>query len=168
MDKRKNEKAISLILSVILIAIYLIPIEQQGIKIGSNITERILYPFFHANIIHLSINIWSFLCIMFIYQLPLKRLIIAYIIVVSFPIDTIAMALPYKDIATIGLSGFVFALMGSISFEVLHKKKFQISMIISIALGFAVTNINGYIHLYCYIMGVVVAILNKPFKRKVR
>lgn len=131
---------------------------EIGIYNGCNISCRMIYPFYHANLIHAALNIWCFLSIVFIYDISFWRLCIAYMAAISVP------SIALFSTPTVGLSGVVFALFGSISFEVERKTYYQLWMLIYIISGFLFPNTNVWIHLYCYIAGLVIAILNKPIK----
>ena len=85
----------------------------------------------------------------------------AYLIAVTIPVDTLAPFLPF-DNPTVGLSGVVYVLFGSISFDVLRKRYYQCWMLFYITVGFLIPNTNAWLHLYCYLCGLIVALLNKP------
>ena len=148
--RRKKEKATSLLLSIVVVVISLIGFSNWntiGIYAGASWVGRLLYPFFHANIIHAMLNAWCLICIIFIYDIKITRLLLAYIVAVTFPI---------------GLSGVVFFLFGSISLEVSRKLYYQLWMVFYIGIGFFFPNTNAWLHLYCYLCGLVYSILNYP------
>lgn len=60
-----------------------------------------------------------------------------------------------------------YALFGYIVPQVHDKVLYNTAMAISITAGILIPGINGAIHLYAYVTGIAVAILNHPFKRKV-
>lgn len=159
MDKRKMEKIAAIIIGV---AIILLPLlvspdwNAIGIYAGCSLQGRLLYSFFHANILHAALNAWCLLSLVFIYDITKWRLLLAYMVAVLAPTTT---ALP-----TVGLSAVVFVLLGSISFEVLRKWYFQAWMLFYIVIGFLFPNTNAWLHLYCYMAGLVVALLNKPVR----
>lgn len=88
-------------------------------------------------------------------------MLVAYLLAVTVPVDTLGGFLPF-DNPTVGLSGVVYVLFGSISFEVLRKRYYQCWMLFYIGIGFFMPNTNAWLHLYCYLCGFVVALLNKP------
>ena len=89
----------------------------------------------------------------------------AYVIAVTVPVDTLG---SFINIAspTVGLSAVVFVLFGSISFEVVRKWYYQGWMLLYLVVGFLFPNTNAWLHLYCYLAGLLVALLNKPVKSR--
>lgn len=161
MDKEKAAKVLSITVTCIVVGVALLHLhdwEAVGIYKGCGLIGRVLYPLHHANLLHAGLNAWCLLSVVFIYDVSVWRMATAYIIAISIP-SCFLYATP-----TVGLSGVVFALFGSISFEVKRKAYYQLWMIVYLVLGFLFPNTNAWVHLYCYLAGVVVALLNKPIK----
>lgn len=161
MDKKKEAKTASLAITIIVCCLSLLDISdwnEVGIYTGCGHGCRMIYPFFHANLLHAALNAWCMLSVTFIYEISLCRLALAYIIAVGVP----SFCLSY--IPTVGLSGVVFVLFGYISFEVQRKAYYQLWMFAYIVAGFFFPNTNAWVHLYCYLAGGAVALLNKPVK----
>lgn len=159
MDKKKISKASALIVAILVVCLALqSPHDWSvvGIYTGCRLSCRALYPFYHTGLLHALLNAWCLLSIVFIYNITLWRLALAYAIAVFIP----SLCLSY--IPTVGLSGVVFVLFGSISFEVQRKAYYQLWMLAYLAAGFLFPNTNAWVHLYCYIAGGAVALLNKP------
>ena len=160
MEKRTNEKITSIVIAVLVIVASLL---NNDYKVGAysecKYYERLLYPFFHANILHASLNAWCLLSVVFLYDISILRLNLSYLAAVSVP------SFMLSDIRTLGMSGIVFFLFASISFEVQRKIYYQSWMIFYLALGFLLPNTNGMIHMYCYVLGLFYALLNKPIQR---
>lgn len=159
----------ALSLAAIIILLYvLFDVEpsEVGIWQGVTLCNRFTYPFFHASFLHAFMNIWCLLSVVFMYPLSLWSLLISFAIAISFPIDTLYSILPLYSltIPSVGLSGVCFALMGRLSFMVRRKWYYQSWLAFYILLGFIFPNTNGWLHLYCYLMGVFVAFLNKPLR----
>ena len=115
MGKTKTTKAVSLLISIIVCCLALQDIQdwsEVGIFKDCGPGCRMSYPFYHVNIIHAALNAWCLLSVVFIYNVSLWRLVFAYISAVSVPV------LCLSNIPTVGLSGLVFVLFGSVSFEV--------------------------------------------------
>ena len=91
---------------------------------------------------------------------------LSYIIAATIPIDTLGNFIDNMTLPTVGLSAMIFVLFGSISFEVLQKWYYQAWMLFYLTIGFFFPNTNAWIHLYCYIAGLVIALMNKPIKSK--
>lgn len=164
MDKRKTEKITCLAVAVIVLAMSLLHVADWhtvGIYPHCPFYCRLTYSFFHANILHAVLNCWCLVAVMFIYDITIPRLITAFVIAASYPVGITHAVQP-----TIGLSAIIYALFGSISFSVEHKLKYQLWMLFYVLLGFAMPQTNALIHLYCYLCGFIVALLNKPIKIK--
>lgn len=168
MDTKKTAKITALIISIGVLCLTLmdnIDYTAVGIYAGCGTTSRLLYTFFHAGMVHAVINVWCLLSVVFIYDISLWRLLLSYSIAATIPIDTLTQLItPHSSllIPSVGLSGLVFALFGSISFEVERKVYYQLWMIAYIIIGFLFPNTNAWLHLYCYLAGGIVALLNKP------
>ena len=166
MDARKVEKITALLISAIIVCLAFSENwvwHFVSIFAGSNMSFRFLYPFFHTNMFHALLNSWCLLSIIFIYDIGIGRLLSAYMIAVTVPVDTLGYFTP-MDSPTVGLSGLVFALFGSISFEVLRKRYYQLWMLFYLVAGFLFPGINAVLHLWCYVLGLIMALLNKPVK----
>ena len=148
MGKTKTTKAVSLLISIIVCCLALQDIQdwsEVGIFKDCGPGCRMSYPFYHVNIIHAALNAWCLLSV-------------AYISAVSVPV------LCLSNIPTVGLSGLVFVLFGSVSFEVERKVHYQLWMVVYLVIGFLFPGTNAWVHLYCYLVGCLAALLNKPVK----
>lgn len=164
MDTRKVEKITVIVVSLFTVILSLWHVdnwESVGIYSGCTIKNRVIYPFFHANILHAMLNAWCFMSLIFIYDISIWRMIAAYIIAMTIPVGILGKMLPF-DSPTVGLSGIVFFLFGSISFEVLRKWYFQAWMAFYLGIGFLFPNTNAWLHLYCYMCGLACGLLNRP------
>lgn len=159
MEKRKNEKITSLIVTLAVVMISLLDCGPVGICSDSDIYGRMAYPFFHANIIHSSLNAWCLLSVVFMYDVSMWRLLLAYLSAVSIP------EIILGEIPTVGMSGMIYFLFASITFEVGRKVYYQMWMVFYLAIGFLLPGTNALIHLYCYALGLMYAVLNKPIER---
>ena len=159
MVQGKNAKTTSLILTCLVITLQCldIPIESTGVYTGSPAYTHFIYPFFHDGFIHVLLNCWCLLSVVFLYDTTMSMLFIAYICTVSYPTYLFTSTIP-----TVGLSGFCYVLLGSISFSVGQKYMYQVYMIISIGSGFLLPFFNPWLHLYSYVVGLLVGFLNKP------
>lgn len=165
MDETKMGKVAALLIAAIVIG--LVGLSGQvwpaiGIYSGGGWVGHLLYHFFHANLLHAGLNVWCLLAVVFVYKVSFARLLLAYIIASVFPVDTLAMLVDGLDTPTVGLSGMVFVLFGSISFEVGRKGYYQAWMLCYLVMGFLFSGTNAWLHLYCYMAGFMVALLNKP------
>lgn len=167
MVARKMEKITALIVAAIVIGLSCRDTwnwENVGIYAGCSLTGRLLYPFFHANFLHALLNAWCLLSVVFIYDISILRLIAVYLVTVTMPVETFGKWIETMNMPTVGLSGIVFALFGSISFEVLRGRYYQSWMCFYLLSGFLFPCTNAWMHLYCYLCGLAVAFINKPIK----
>lgn len=181
MVRGKETKNAALMLTATCITVYVLsalggfPVEKVGICKDCSVLARLAYSFFHASLLHALINCWCLLSIAFVYDLPINRLFVAYIIAVTFPVNTIGSVfggLPV-EVPTVGLSAVCFALLGMASFQVRRKLYYHSFLLSFIALGFLipllgaryglpVASPNNILHLYCYVAGLLVGFLNSP------
>ncbi len=162
MVRKKESKITSLVLtaSILLLQCFDVPLGSVGLCEGSSISARLLYPFFHANIFHAALNCWCMLSVVFLFDVSVAGLLTAYAIAVSVPLGLF----PCNTIPTVGLSGVCYALMGRVVFLVGARWKYNFYVLSYIAIGFLFPSLNGWLHLYCYIAGSFVGLLNKPLK----
>lgn len=168
MGTAKVEKAAAIVIASLVTALSLLQVadwHSVGIYSHCPLSARLAYPFFHANLLHAMLNAWCLLSVAFIYKVSLLRMLFAYTVAVAMPVDTLGEILPL-DNPTVGLSGVVYVLFGTISFEVARKRYFQCWTLFYIAVGFIFPNTNAWLHLYCYLCGFLFALLNKPINRK--
>lgn len=170
MDKRKVEKVTALLIVAVIVifaapAVYL-DNARLGIHAGCGIVPRLVYPFLHVNIFHAILNGWAFLSLVFVYDITCRRLLLAYLLAVCVPIDALSLLSSSLAMPTVGLSGMVYVLFGSISFEVVRKRYYQMCMAFYLFIGFFLPCTNALLHLWCYLCGFIVALLNKPIKRR--
>lgn len=166
MASEKYAKVAILAVSAIVLLIYIIwgNMPQYGICVGSDALQRFSYHFLHSSLLHALINVWCLLSVGFVYRISLGVLLTAYILASLFPVDTLQLLLPYSNgflLPTVGLSGICYALMGVVAFQVQRKVYYHLWLAFYIGIGFLFPNVNGWIHLYCYIAGLGVGLLTE-------
>lgn len=159
MVQGKETKATSLILTLVVLILLCLPIDikSAGISQGCTLWQRLSYPFLHGSILHAGVNCWCLLSICFNRNTPMWQLIAAYVIAVSYP-----SILMNSHTATVGMSGVIFALLGIIS---LTSRKWYVNVAFIMAIilfGYLLPNIDATLHLYCYLVGLIVGLLTKP------
>lgn len=158
MVSGKETKAASLVLTAVIAVLLLLPIDVKaaGMSQGCSLWQRLCYPFLHGSILHAAVNCWCLLSIVFNRTITVWQMIAAYAIAVSYP------SVWMGQTVTVGLSGMLFALLGTIS--VMSRKWYlNVAVIGSVILfGYLFPNINASLHLYCYIVGLAVGFINKP------
>lgn len=159
MVQRKIEKTTGLLISCVVVFASLIFVpdwNMVGVSMRCGLLQRLGYSLFHASIPHALINAWCFISIIFLYEVKIWQLIIAYLIAVCVPDFTLSIT------PTVGLSAVCFALYGMILFQVKRKVYYNACMAAYILVGFIFTQVNGWIHLYTYVAGLLVGFLTMP------
>lgn len=128
-----------------------------GFYAEGGLTGRLVYPFFHVGFLHLFFNWYTLLAIAFSFPIRISRFVVAYVVAISFPIATAVKLFPQLHTPTVGLSGMIYFLYGSLLFMVANKKTFLSYAGIYIAFGFWLVGGNAPLHLYTFIMGIVYA-----------
>lgn len=162
MVRRKEAQASALIITVVVLLLYFlkIPPDLVGLSSVSGFYTRFTYQFFHASLLHAAINCWALLSVVFIYDVSWRMILTGYIVSALFPISLLGTSIP-----TIGLSGLIYFLFGRISLSVVRKVYFQGWMFFFIGVGFSFATTNAWMHLFCYVIGVFIAFLNKSIYR---
>lgn len=145
--------------STLLLVLLMAPLlfmEAKPIGMGMPFYHRFLYHFFHANLLHYMFNSWCLVSMVFAFDLPLVDILVAYLVATFVPIVWSASA--------IGLSGMCFVLLGRCSFFAKDKRSYHSYIGLFLAIGLVVPTIAGFIHLYCYLVGIVYGLLIHPFK----
>lgn len=157
MAKKKDAKTLSLIIALAVIILLCIPCnyESVGIYHGAHPWARFTYHFFHAGVIHAALNLWCFLSVVFFYHISKARMLCAYLAASSIPVFLLA------DTPTVGISGMVFFLFATISFEVQRKLYYQSWMMAYLILGFLMPGTSAWVHFYCYTCGFTIALINR-------
>lgn len=132
-----------------------VPLEEVGIYAGCPFWSRLVYPLFHANWLHLAVNCWALLSVVFLYDITPGRMLTCWAASALVPVRLLGLTVP-----TVGLSGVLYALFGSLSLSVQRKWLWQGWWAVFLVLGFIMPSVNGWVHLWCYALGVVVAVLN--------
>ena len=168
MVREKEAKIASLAVSAIIIIIYLTcsDVARFGICAGAGVGQRVVYHFFHSSIFHALLNAWCLLSVVFVFDISLSLLFTAFIIASTYPADSLfhLLHLSSLNVPTVGLSGVCYALMGMMVYRVQRKMYYNGWLAFYIALGFLFPNTNGWIHLYCYAVGILMGYVNKYVK----
>lgn len=165
MVRRKEAQVSTLVYVAVILGLCFIHIPESttGIYEDCHFYGRLLYPFFHASFLHALLNAWCLLSIIFIYPVSSWMLLGAYIISASFPVGLFA-SLYDASLPTIGASGICYALIGRLSFVVRRKLLYQSWALFFLCIGFFLPYANAWLHLYCYLCGLILGLLNKPIR----
>lgn len=168
MVREKEAKIATLAVSAVILIIYAFDVDvaKYGIFAGAGVGQRVVYHFFHSSFLHAVLNAWCLLSVVFVFDVSLSLFITAFFTASLFPVDTLYHLMPLSslEVPTVGLSGVCYALMGMMAFRVQRKLYYQAWLAFYIGLGFLFPNVNGWIHLYCYVAGLLIGLLNKPIR----
>lgn len=152
----KRAKDIAILIAVMTMILFITGIgAERTMHVNPAISDRLLYSFTHASIIHLLTNIWAMLSAVFVFQPHWGYMIAAYAIAVLCPSHLC-------HTPTVGLSVFIYALFGMMTFRVKERGLYQLCMAIALITGCLHPYINGYVHIYAYACGFIVALLTTP------
>lgn len=156
-------RLVTLMMSVVILMTSFLFLPESlafGVTKDSSVVTRLLYPLIHASPIHAFVNVWCLICVVFIYEISIWRLVAVYCVSVIVP------GVCLSEIPTVGLSCTCYCLLGSISLAVKRKLYFQSCMFLWIAAGFLFTSVNALIHVYGYCTGIVIGLLDYPIDRQ--
>ena len=127
---------------------------SDGCLLGGTLLQRVTFHFFHANVIHLVMNIYCLLCLAFLFELSLTRMFLAYLIAASYP----TVLFP-PDLPIIGLSGCIYAAIGLIFFNYDLRMLVLVSLGMYSCFGLLFGNFAVGLHLYCFFAGFLVSLI---------
>lgn len=172
---------ICILTSVMTSALGSLPVEHIALSPDCTLFARLAYSFFHASVFHAFINCWCLLSIVYIYDVSPTHLLIAFLAAITAPIgflDSVSCGF-LTGTYTVGLSAVVFTLLGIVSFQTKRKLYFHTWVASFIAVGFllpylcsvcgiTIATPNNFLHIYSYVVGLLVGFLNSPpsWKRK--
>ena len=133
---------------------------HTGLFPGCGIRGHLLFQFYHASVVHAALNCYCFILTVYRFKLSVFRIATALGTAAIFPVSI----LPAPDLPTVGLSGAVYFLFGSLSFAVARKLYWQGWMAVYLAVGLLMPQTNGFLHLWCYLAGTAFAFLEKKFR----
>lgn len=112
--------------------------------------HRAAYMFCHANILHLGMNLWALLYLVFLFRVDIWMFLAALLAAATVPDALIGEP-------AVGLSGAVFFLLGGIADSVGGKCRYLLSNFCFILLGLVLPHIAWGIHLWCFLCGLIYA-----------
>lgn len=157
----RSEKAKTASLILALTVLVLLPFETRGIYSGASITDRCLYPFFHANIFHAMLNVWCLLSIVFNMRVTPFQLLLAYIVSVLYPAELFQSHEP-----TIGLSGVCYVLIGITFHQFSNRLYFAVTTAIMFGIGHILHASNNKLHLYTLAAGLIIGQIYKQWYKR--
>lgn len=119
---------------------------------------RLAYPFIHAHPLHTAVNGWVLLQLAFRTPLTLRRLLLAFVVAWSCP-AFIAVWPTAGPSTVVGLSGVLYALFGMWMLHVARRLRYNAIVALWLAAGLCTTSVAVGLHLYCYLLGILLSIL---------
>ena len=165
MLRRKKTKVAALLLSLVMLILLFTDVSPYDVGIYAHACasqyshlayqpylSHFTYHFFHANALHLILNIWCFLSCVFLADASAGKLFAAYIIACTAP--------ALSAVPTIGFSGVCFAMLGFIQWQSRNKLSYNVSVISCIVLPLLLLphSVNSLLHAYCYAVAVIVGL----------
>ena len=114
---------------------------------GCPAPNRLLYPFFHANFIHLACNCHAL-------WFSLNRRLMPYTILLPFLLAAafVASWFASADYPTVGASAIVFAMVG-LNMSGCRSWRWWLLLSASLAAGFIMPGVNGIVHVAAFVPG---------------
>lgn len=119
---------------------------------------RLAYPFIHAHPLHAAVNGWVLLQLAFRTPLTLRRLLLAFVVAWSCP-AFIAVWPTASSSSVVGLSGVLYALFGMWMPRVANRLRYNAIVALWLAAGLCTTSVAVGLHLYCYLLGILLGFL---------
>ena len=119
---------------------------------------RLAYPFIHAHPLHAAVNGWVLLQLAFRTPLTLRRLLLAFVVAWSCPAFVAAWPTANPS-SVVGLSGVLYALFGMLMPRVANRLRYNAIVALWLAAGLCTTSVAVGLHLYCYLLGILLGIL---------
>lgn len=153
-------KWVALTYSVVLLFLYVTHRTLQPLASGAPWWHHLAFHHYHASVFHLLCNLWAFLTIVFYMNPSILRVLSAFLLASTFPVSWLG------DSSVVGLSGTIYVLCGmySLSAPTLRGRvRCNIIMLMFIMTGLMFPSVCVSIHLYCYVLGLIIAVVNYPF-----
>lgn len=169
MVRRKAEKAVSLIVALLMIALMFVPSHDElALRCSSPWWTAFTYEFIHANIFHLAVNILCLLGFVFNRDLNLSKMLTGYAAGILY-------GLLFKSSSPVaGLSVCIFSWIGMYSLKpigLVARLKYNAYVALWLLATWVMNIIIGRCmaveaHIICYLIGVITAIINQPITTK--
>lgn len=154
MVREKAAQISALVIIVLCFVLRVLPIDIDSVGLYHHccFANRLIYHFIHVGWIHLIANSWFLLCIVFLYRITPVMMMESFVIASSFPCSVTSL-IGYTMLPTVGLSGFIYALLGLYSSFCRLKIRYHAWFLFFILIGFFISGGNALLHLYCYLLG---------------
>lgn len=127
-----------------------------GLHSGCSLFERLLYPFIHANILHLVVNLYIFNLCFFRCNMSIRQMAISFLI---------AFVVPTSMTNVVGLSGVCFALFGILFAHIKkgNRVTYLAQVFVTILVALIVPHIAWQTHLFCFVIGLILGVIFKKY-----
>lgn len=133
---------------------------KVGFYTNSNLITHLIYPFFHANILHLAFNVYCLgIIINALHRAEAINIIHSF--VASYIIGIACSYISEYSLPTIGLSGLIYSLIGMYTYlRLMNSGKWTILAVILLnGIAYFVGTTNVLIHITCFVGGFLYAAL---------
>jgi membrane associated rhomboid family serine protease len=149
--------------------------KSMGFSSSTHLYTHITYMFAHANLFHLATNLIVFGCMFTVCD---RLNIIKETLVVSFISAVLSSFILMSDVITVGLSGFIYAMMSAPFAAIFSRRliitnrriftQYVIIVAVNLLVGFFVRHVNATIHVASFLIGFVLLSLHYRFMHKIK
>lgn len=149
-------KNLSIILSLVLIAVFVADFGcDPSIHAVTRTSIRPLYVLHHAGILHLAINVYCLLSMVFCSEARLWHFSLSVLFACFLPPAIITAP-------TVGFSTVLYAMSGILIMQSPNARLLILLNLSTIAIQFVFSSMAVTAHLYCFLMGIVSGFLFNP------
>jgi membrane associated rhomboid family serine protease len=158
MASEKITQVASLAIGLVCITASLLPlpVADWGLTRDGGLTARLTYSLLHANLLHALLNVWCLLSVVIIYRLSPAGLFWGWVVAAAVPSCCLSLH------PTVGLSCIVYFLFGRAAWLAQRRTYYNIWMVFFILPGLFLPGINGRVHVWGYLCGLLYGLLNTP------
>lgn len=178
MQDRDHAKVLALLVGVAALAVAVarcvgvcLP-AGWGMGVGSGATwySRLLHPLFHVSLLHAVLNVYVLWQVVFFFDVGKRQMVLALAVACSCPASVASwpytwIYAPAPQPSVVGLSGFVFALVGMV-LPLTSFLRYGIMLLLWQVPGLCFGTVAVGMHLYCFVVGLVVARACRLIRRR--
>ena len=135
---------------------------NAGIGESATLAHRLMHPLVHVSWWHAAVKVYVLWQLVFFFPLRCRHLLFAYLVACSCPV-TVAVwgggGSGTSVTGVVGLSGMEYVLMGWVMPGVPCRWRFNMQLFLWMSAGLVTGGVAVGFHLYCYLLGVVAAML---------
>ena len=134
-----------------------VDLSKVGLSDSSMWASRLVFHFFHGNVLHLMLNAVALLTLSFKCEPKGSEWIASFIIASLYP-------LPGSS-PVVGFSAIVYAMLGIRTLYAVNKRQILLINLSAIGFGLLLPTIAVGIHLWSYAIGLVYGLLTVPISK---